>query len=55
MESKRMKLDTRAPRIAVRELEATIDLIAIPDVRRLPVAASVLPLFSLKNLDLLID
>lgn len=50
-----MKLDTRDTWIAVRELEAAIGLIAIPDARGLPDAASVLPFFSMKNLDLLID
>jgi hypothetical protein len=55
MESKRMKLDTRDTWIAVRELEATIGLITIPDARGLPNATSVLPFFSMQNLDLLID
>jgi hypothetical protein len=51
----RKKPDTRNTWIAARELEATTGLIAIPDARALPVAASELPFFSMQNFDLLID
>jgi hypothetical protein len=50
-----MKLDTRDTWLAVRELEATIDLTGLRDARALPVEANVFAFFGMQDLDPLID